>query len=243
VEALNHRVVHWRFPSGDPSKGLTAKHLADWVLDSTKPGDILMVGSGGTVLFYITGHDEAVTKRLVDYLQLSDFAGVIFSRAGLEGTFSLEQGHLNSPAAPDVVVSLRWNNKKNKYSIPGMVDADGSRQAGKGTHASLSRFEMNNTLVAAGPDFRQGLEDTLPTGNTDLAPTILKILGVAQPEPMDGRVLAEALVNGGNKPQVKNFTLMAKRDFDKIRWRQYIDASQVGTTVYFNEGNGGVVAK
>ena len=36
---------------------------------------------------------------------------------------------------------------------------------------------MHNTLVAAGPDFRAGVRDPLPSANTDLAPTILWILG------------------------------------------------------------------
>jgi len=58
---------------------------------------------------------------------------------------------------------------------------------------------------------------------------------------MDGRVLDEALVNGEKPSVVKNFTVEAKRDLEKTRWRQHLDVSQVGTTVYLNEGNGGLV--
>jgi hypothetical protein len=47
-----------------------------------------------------------------------------------------------------------------------------------GNHASLSPYDMHNTLVAAGPDLRRGVLDTLPSGNTDLAPTVLWILGL-----------------------------------------------------------------
>ncbi len=59
-------------------------------------------------------------------------------------------------------------------------------------HATLSRFDMHNTLVAAGPDFRQGWTDETPSGNVDLAPTIAAILGLQPDEAMDGRVLSEA---------------------------------------------------
>src|SRR5262249_42172838 len=45
-----------------------------------KPGDIMLVGNGGCVLFYVIGHDAGVTHRLVEFLQHSDFAGVIFTK-------------------------------------------------------------------------------------------------------------------------------------------------------------------
>ena len=74
-----------------------------------------------------------------------------------------------------------------------MIDADWQRAAGKGTHATLSRFDMHNTLIAAGPDFKRGETDDLPSGNVDLAPTILQILGIKPPQKMDGRILSEAM--------------------------------------------------
>lgn len=209
--------------------------------EAPQPGDIMMLGLGGSALFYVIGHDEAVAKRLVEFLQQSDFAGVIFSRLKVEGTFGLDQGRINSPEAPDVVLALHWDAGKNQYGIPGMIDSTAGKKPGEGMHASLGRFDLHNTLIATGPDFKKGMVDNLPTGNVDLAPTILKILGITAPAPMDGRVLVEALASGGEKPAVKNFTLEAKRDLEKNGWRQYLDVSQVGTTVYFNEGNGGTI--
>lgn len=47
VEASGHRVAHWRFPSGDPAKGLTPQHLTQWVLYKTRPGDILIFHING----------------------------------------------------------------------------------------------------------------------------------------------------------------------------------------------------
>ena len=42
---------------------------------------ILIVGNGGTILFYVIEHDREVTSRLVEWLQHSDSAGVIFARS------------------------------------------------------------------------------------------------------------------------------------------------------------------
>ena len=121
-----------------------------------KPGDIMLAGNGGSVLFYIIGHDSTVARRLVEFLQQSDFAGVIFTKQPMEGTFALEQANIQNDRAPDVVMAFRWDASKNQFDVPGMIDADWQRAAGKGTHATLSRFDMHNTLIAAGPDFKRG---------------------------------------------------------------------------------------
>src|SRR6266516_1167634 len=159
-----------------------------------KPGEIMLAGNGGSVLFYVIGHDAKLIRRLVEFLQQSDFAGVVFTKGPVEGTFGLAQANMNPHEGrdvPDVVMSFRWIDSKNQFGIPGMIDADWQRAAGKGTHATLNRFDMHNMLIAAGPDFRRGETDDLPTGNIDLAPTILQILGSKAPAKMDGRVLSE----------------------------------------------------
>src|SRR5207302_715605 len=57
--------------------------------------DILAISNGGEVSFYVIGHAENTTNRLVEFLQQSDFAGVIFTRSGIEGTFPLEEARMN----------------------------------------------------------------------------------------------------------------------------------------------------
>jgi arylsulfatase A-like enzyme len=223
--------------------------------DEPKRGDIMLVGNGGSVLFYVEGHDAEVTRRLVEFLQQTDFAGVIFTREAMPGTFRLDQAKIDPPSqgygaassnAPDVVMAFRWNEKKNQFGVPGMIDADWQRGAGKGTHATLSRFDIHNTLIAAGPDFRRGKVNDLPSGNVDLAPTILRILGIAPPHQLDGRILSEAIINtdsatAGLKPETK--TIEATRDFPSGTWRQSLQISRVGSTLYLDEGNGAFVGQ
>jgi arylsulfatase A-like enzyme len=94
-------------------------------------------------------------------------------------------------------------------------------------------------LIAAGPDFRRGEIVDLPSGNVDLAPTILRILGMTPPQELDGRILSEAMVKidmPALKPETK--TVEATKDFPSGSWRQSLQISRVGSTIYLDEGNG-----
>ena len=213
--------------------------------DQPKPGDIMLAANGGSVLFYVVGHDKKLIRRLVEFLQQSDFAGVIFTKEPMEGTFGLTQALIQRGDAPDVVMAFRWTDLQNQFGVTGEIAADWQRAAGKGTHATLSRFDMHNTLIAAGPDFKRGQTDDLPTGNVDLVPTILQILGIKVPHQMDGRILSEAVAAPTSllpapKPEAKS--IEARKDFPSGTWRQTLKISRVGSTIYLDEGNGAFVA-
>jgi hypothetical protein len=158
----------------------------------------------------------------------------------VEGAFTFAQARLDAPTAPDIIVSLRWTGEKNDAGTPGMVVSDISEYGpGQGMHVTFSRFDMRNTLIAAGPDFRSGVVDHLPSGNVDIAPTVLWILGVKPRKPMDGRVLTEALTIKG--PKITSFEpgrLEASRANEKSVWHQYLNITEVNGVVYFDEGNG-----
>jgi arylsulfatase A-like enzyme len=203
-----------------------------------KAGQVMVVGNGGTILFYIIGHDRTVASRLIEWLQHSDFAGVIFAREKLEGAFLLEAVHVNSVDAPDVMVALRWNSKPNRFGIPGQIITDATRGAGKGSHATLSEFDVHNTLIAAGPGFRREMVSDLPSSNIDLAPTVLHLLGLVSSHQFDGRVLAEAMMGDSAQPRAVTETLEATRKFSSGQWRQHLRVSRIGETIYIDEGNG-----
>jgi arylsulfatase A-like enzyme len=203
-----------------------------------KPGQVMIVGNGGTVLFYVIDHDAAVIRRLVELLQQTDFAGVIFTREPMEGTFTFDKAGIDNAHAPDVEMSFGWNDKPNQFGIPGMIDADWQRAASHGTHATLSKFDLHNTLIVAGPDFKNGLTSELPSGNVDIAPTITKILGIDNAPRMDGRILSEAMASNESAPKSETETIEATRNFSSGSWRQTLKISRVGSTIYLDEGNG-----
>lgn len=201
-----------------------------------RPDEIMVVSNGGSSLFYVGGHAPTVIHRLVAWLQEQPWTGVISAREPIEGTFPLAETHTDSPQAPDLIVSWRWTHGRSATGAPGLLTADMDPLAEKtGQHASLSAYDMHNTLVAAGPDFRAGITDTLPSGNTDLAPTILWCLGF-QKEALatDGRVLGEALRIDG--PPLKSYRV--DRELAKTgAWRQYLEYSEVNGVRYLDQGN------
>jgi len=222
--------------------GFQAKRVA---LGGLQPGEVLVVANGGTSLLFVGGHDPEVIRRVVEFLQTQDWTGVVFSRTALAGTFPLAEAHIDSPQAPDVVLALRWSEGQSDNGTPGLQTSDMSPKARKaGNHASLGHYDMHNTLVAAGPDFRRGITDTTPTGNTDVAPTILWLLGLKdEAAKMDGRVLGEALtVDAPALQSSHSRRLTARRETAGGVWEQYLQVSEVNGVRYLDEGNGAFVA-
>jgi arylsulfatase A-like enzyme len=134
-------------------------------------------------------------------------------------------------------------NRRNEFGAPGEVASDIGKNLDQGTHSTLSPHDLYNTLVASGPDFRSGWNDEIPTGNIDVAPTILALLGLKSPEPMEGRIFTEALRKGKSAPAVHEQELVAERKLGDATWRQTLRLTTVGTTTYVSGGNGGIVGE
>jgi predicted AlkP superfamily pyrophosphatase or phosphodiesterase len=205
-----------------------------------EPGEILVVSNSGSSLVYVLGHDQELIQTIVKFLQGWEFTGVIFTRKPLPGTFALDQIRVATPEAPDVVISMRWTPEKSKNGTQGMLPGDRSTYSpGQGLHVSLSPFDMHATLVAAGPDFRSAIVDTLPTGNVDVAPTVLWLLGIKPPKTMDGRILTEALTING--PPLKSYQphhIETTHEQGNSVWHQYLNFTELNGVIYLDEGNG-----
>jgi arylsulfatase A-like enzyme len=207
-----------------------------------QPGKILVVGNGGSVFLYVAGHDVALTAKLIAWVQAQAWAGVLFARSEIEGTFPLALAHLDSPEAPDLVVAMRTLSGKNNYGTPGLIVSESTeRGPGQGNHTSLAATDMANTLVAAGPDFRAGVRNPLASANTDLAPTILWLLGHRdEAARRDGRVLSEAL-NATDAPALRGVNAQrfnARRELPGGVWSQYLQTVEINGVRYLDEGNG-----
>jgi len=197
-------------------------------------GEVMSVSVGGATGLYVIGHDAPTIGKLVDLLEQSDFAGPIFTRHALLGTFALSTAHIDSPAAADIVFSFRWSSGTNAQGSPGLIVAEG--KTGAGMHGALSKFDIHNTLVAGGPDIRAGYRDAFPTGNIDVAPTILYLLHLASPDAVDGRVLTEALA-GAPDPAEKPMT--ERVEAARNDWHQYLQTTSFAGKTYIDEGNAG----
>ncbi len=170
---------------------------------------IVVAANGGSDYIYLP--DDAARRReiapkVVSALQAREEVGAIFvnSRDGdLPGTIPLDEIHLQSPRAPDIVFSYSWNDSARVHGVPGTEFASVSfpswsdtGSSNRGMHGSFSPIDVHNVLMARGPHFRAGYRDPLPSANVDVAATVARIMALDLPR-AEGRVLSEALTKHG----------------------------------------------
>ncbi len=179
------------------------------------PEDIIVTGA----TIYLREAAKPLLGELVETLQRTPWVGPLFTKAKspqsiegvVPGTLSLGVIHADHPErAPDIVFSPKWTDDKTG-PFSGTVATSGV--AG---HGSASPWDIHNALIARGPAFEQGILIGTPTHNTDLAPTVCHLLGLAVPPTQVGRVLFEGLRE--ETPQlpetVTTRTLRTTRTFD-----------------------------
>jgi arylsulfatase A-like enzyme len=209
--------------------------------DVGRPGGVAVAGNGGSVLFYTHGQDSGAAGNLSHWLMEQPWCGpVVASEAAgeISGTLPAFLVGDQGPRAPEITMSFQWNGLPNRAGYGGQVYSASGR-AGQGQHGSMSRQELRNVLIAWGPSFKRRCTVLAPSGNTDLAPTVLRILGIDNPVPMDGRVLEEALAGGPRVDRVDGSSELynAERRSGPRVYRQQIKLSLVGDTVYVDEGS------
>jgi arylsulfatase A-like enzyme len=210
--------------------------------DST---DVVLASSGQAVALHVEGRDAGRISRLVSFVQSREWGGVVFTagrgprdpHGHIRGTFSLELIHLaNAERAPDVVLTFPWSSSPNRFGVPGTDRAyvtDGGRLL-VSDHGSMSPWNVRNTLLAWGADFKKGTTVHTPAGNVDVAPTILALLGIDGGQGFDGRVLVEALAGGPDAEQMAVETRVhtveagayrAAIQISEVEGRRYVDKS------------------
>jgi predicted AlkP superfamily pyrophosphatase or phosphodiesterase len=211
-----------------------------------KPGGVVVAPNGGSALFYTHDSDRETADRLAKWLMSQPWCGALMASdavAGIEGTVPASVAGMQGERTPELAMSFRWDSVKNEAGYAGHAFST-SLGPGQGQHGSMSRHETHNVLFARGPSFKEELSIDNPTGNIDLAPTVLNILGLSGGEDMDGRILWEALRDGPDPEAVqwRTDTHEAERAVDDGTYRQYVKVSSVGKTTYVDEGLGRVGA-
>ena len=166
-------------------------------------GSPRIIAGAGAV--YVRDDDETTVAEIVAVLQQADGVGAVFTRAArpganegwVPGTLSFDLAHWDHERSAQILYSADWTDEVGEYGYAGT-----SAQSGVAGHGSSSPFDIHNTLVAAGPDLKAGVEIDVPSGNVDFAPTFLHLLGIDVPSSMQGRVLHEALRGGPNPTAV-----------------------------------------
>lgn len=191
-------------------------------------------------MLYVKRQDPDLLGRLVEALQRNSETGNIYTRPRVPGasqgivpgTLSTTVIQWNHERAADAFVNPAWSDKANEYGFPGTSTSDSSNPASHGTDIP---YDMQVRLVAAGPDIKRGLRSNIPSGNVDLAPTILYLLGVGAPSSMTGRVLRELLRDGPAPAEitVREQTFRTDITFtDGQHYEAELDTAEVGSTRY-----------
>jgi predicted AlkP superfamily pyrophosphatase or phosphodiesterase len=161
----------------------------------TAPGGVTVAANGGAALFYVRDSDPRVLERLAGWLAGQPWVGALVAGRPAGSALGLIPGDLvglAGPRAADIIMSFRWDSATGPSSFPGSADsAEGA--PGLGTHGSGSPHELRCSLFACGPSFRRRVVSELPSGNVDIAPTVLRVLGIPADAGLDGRPLLEAL--------------------------------------------------
>ncbi|MEC9439074.1 MAG: alkaline phosphatase family protein [Chloroflexota bacterium] len=216
---------------------------AGFILGS-RNGEVLVAPNGGSALLYVGNSDSGVSERLVEWITSQSWCGTVLTsdRVGkIEGTLPLSLIGCDGPRSPDITVSFKWTSDSNENGFPGFVFSTGGI-GGQGQHGSMSRYEMNNTLICSGPAFKTGARLISPTGNIDVMPTALDLLGLPVPANISGRILKEGYCQYNDPVVANSENHVASRtlevDGKETTYTQEIAISKVGSSVYLDEGNG-----
>ena len=200
---------------------------------------ILIAPNGGSVLFYINPPDVKVIETLIDYLIQQPWCGNLLTSSkfgAIKGTVDLGIVGLEGERSPDLVMSFRWENLMNEFSVPGVAYNAGGVK-GNGLHGSMGFSEQHCTLIGFGPDFHEGVEVKIPSGNIDVAPTVLDLIGINDTSKMDGRVLSEGLVGRNfSSAEVLKKEIFKERKIHSSQYRQQIDISIYKGSTYLDQG-------
>ena len=213
-------------------------------------GEVVIASSGQAVALHVKNRDPKRIQTLVDFLQRQPWTGVIFTtgkpggsphEGTAAGTFALEYAHLGGhERSPDIVFTFPWSSAKNRHGMQGTEynlvsgkEKTGPQDGNGANHGGIGPWTVRNTMLASGPDFNRGAAIRTPTSNVDVAPTLLHLLGIAQPPAgMDGRALTEALLNGPDEEQlavesrpmrVTNGSYRAILQVSEVGGKRYID--------------------
>jgi len=174
-------------------------------LKASKNSDDVIIVDGA---IYVKNRDREKIRAIVRALQETPWVGAIFThklRPGhpegwVAGTMSFTVAQWDHARAADILVSANWSDDVGPFGMKGTTN-----QKGVAGHGTSSPWDVHNTLVVAGPDFKRRARIATPTGNVDLAPTILALIGIARPDTMQGRVIREAFADGPDPDDVQVF--------------------------------------
>ncbi len=169
---------------------IEAELIAAGLKSGPESNDVVAMSSGTSTLIYLHRDAEDRRDQLGNFLGSRTWAGTVVDAMGLA---AIGQAPHNGLA---FAVSLKADASENEFGVPGRSLAAKPRwgkpdRLGCGQHGGLGRFEQSPVLLIDGPGFAAGGTRAGSAHVTDLAPTIMRHVGIAA-SGMDGRALQAA---------------------------------------------------
>lgn len=160
------------------------------------------LGGGGAPGLWVKGSDAATVRGLSAWLQAQPWVGLVLAREaeahGLSGTVPLAALGALHRRSPDLAFTFSGSDAPDQFGLAGRAFIEAADvPEGGGMHGGLHRRELSSVLAMTGGPVPAAAESATPCDLTDIAPTVLALLGLPT-DGMDGVPLAEAL--GGAAP-------------------------------------------
>ena len=154
--------------------------------EAADSSDVVLASSGMGALIYLSGEASGRRKEIAQWIRDQEWSGMVY-----EGETLHEVGQ-PSDTALAIAFSMAKRDVENRYGIRGLGHVAGnvfskSDARGHGQHGGLGPYETNALLSISGGGFGAG-ESGHPSRTIDIAPTVLRHLGVAA-DGMDGQAL------------------------------------------------------
>jgi hypothetical protein len=166
---------------------IEAELVAAGLKEGPGSDDVLAISSGTAALVYVHESLAGRTDSIGAFLERAPWAGRVIGARNL--------GEVGQTARHGLAfaVAMAASDACNGYGVPGLSyeakplpgKAD---HLGCGQHGGLGTFEQMPFLLISGPGFTAGHDRPEPTSAIDIAPTVLRHLGLPE-DGLDGRAL------------------------------------------------------
>jgi predicted AlkP superfamily pyrophosphatase or phosphodiesterase len=187
----------------------------------------------------VRDHDPGLMSAMVEWLFEQPWCGVVCTPDGdgvegcIPGTFDHALALIDHPRAPEIFFIMDNDDAVTANGFVGSCLYNGAYPEGGGTHGGLHPKEMHMVMAAQGSLFKEEYASAHPAGIIDVAPTILELLRLNQPQKMDGRVLVESLVDSNVEPPTAETKTCSVECDGRV---QHLKYTSVGSTTYLDAG-------
>ncbi|QOZ33251.1 alkaline phosphatase family protein [Bradyrhizobium sp. CCBAU 53421] len=203
------------------------------------PGIDAIVIPGQVGAIYLAEPSDVAIRHAAGTIMERPWCGPVFTagRGEVEGvapgSFARQLAFADHARSADILFSYRADDAVDPFGLVGRSWSP-NWPVGFGVHGGLHAKEMSSVGILAGPRIKSGLVSQVPSSICDFAPTVLRLIGIAPPSTMTGRVLCEVLSEDAeNEPRVIE-TVHETRDGG---YSQYLRRIQIGAAVYLDSAD------